>query len=718
MTGRAKVVTLRIEAEIEKNREESNWSKVIELAEQLREKSPEYEYLSQFLIGEGRLESYLEEWAPIETNVNKAKLNLMEARRNLQIASDEKGKKAGVALDAHLLLGKLYFACGQYEQSLNSYKLAELNSLSEKKLPLRSLKIVAESFAIKGLCLNRNQTALSKFKQAEQDDEISHCFDIASDLGLLYMQELEKQQTSALTSGGTNSPLPPIVHKTMSLVLEQALQESPVILLRKNTPLDAIERYRSSLMAVESQGVHTARLKLLCHLAELFLQGFNDLDYKQPGAFNRDSAWKPKQYSNLNQFIPKNKYEETILVLLIAEAIAVRNAVLSQSPEFKDARRSAFQDAAAVYDLLTLATVKWGQVSLLQESLERAMKFSFDEPHLWKQHALSLISMGRNEHALSVLKEVIRLEPTKSINNLLAAKLCYEHLNDPVEGTKLSEAALEVERIHLSGLLGRCHLYIGIGYQLQAQINNIKKEKINLNSTALDNFQSAVQLEPNDNLAEYYLGLQLALVGQIREALHHVQTALDLRPESSSTLHLLTLLLSANRQHEEALVVVEAALQEYPDCLNLMYVKAHLELHEYGGDRALTTAKQMLEMWKTLYEGQTISDVPECDRKSDTRSVFQLYTSEMSDKDTSSLQAHSVAASRVEQALSEVASSMSSFSPRPGPQRAWMLLLEIWLLLAELYLALDQPADVMKCILEATQIFPLSHHIMHMVNNY
>lgn len=102
-------------------------------------------------------------------------------------------------------------------------------------------------------------------------------------------------------------------------------------------------------------------------------------------------------------------------------------------------------------------------------------------------------------------------------------------------------------------------------------------------STLLNRF-SAVQVDPNDNLAEYYLGLQLALIGQIGEALHHVQTALDLRPESSSTLHLLALLLSANRQHEEALEVVVAALQEYPDCLNLMYVKAHLELHELGGE--------------------------------------------------------------------------------------------------------------------------------------
>lgn len=56
-----------------------------------------------------------------------------------------------------------------------------------------------------------------------------------------------------------------------------------------------------------------------------------------------------------------------MLVLLIAEAMAVRDAVLSQSPEFKEARIRAYQNATTVYDLLTLATVKWGQVALLQE---------------------------------------------------------------------------------------------------------------------------------------------------------------------------------------------------------------------------------------------------------------------------------------------------------------------------------------------------------------
>lgn len=41
-----------------------------------------------------------------------------------------------MALDAYLLLGKIHYACGHYEEGLNSFKQAELQTLSEKKLPL------------------------------------------------------------------------------------------------------------------------------------------------------------------------------------------------------------------------------------------------------------------------------------------------------------------------------------------------------------------------------------------------------------------------------------------------------------------------------------------------------------------------------------------------------------------------------------------------------
>lgn len=85
-------------------------------------------------MGEARLEAYLEEWPPIEANVNRAKFGLIEARRNLQIASSE-GEKTSRALDAELLLGKLYYAWGQYEESLKHFNTVDLHSMLNEKLP-------------------------------------------------------------------------------------------------------------------------------------------------------------------------------------------------------------------------------------------------------------------------------------------------------------------------------------------------------------------------------------------------------------------------------------------------------------------------------------------------------------------------------------------------------------------------------------------------------
>lgn len=94
----------------------------------------------------------------------------------------------------------------------------------------------------------------------------------------------------------------------------------------------------------------------------------------------------------------------------------------------------------------------------------------------------------------------------------------------------------------------------------------------------------AQQTDPNDHLAEYYLALQFAYGCQVGEAMSHLKMALNLRAEHVPSLHLLILLLSAQKQHAEALQLVEAALEEYPDNLNLLYVKAHIELQSQGGE--------------------------------------------------------------------------------------------------------------------------------------
>jgi hypothetical protein len=45
------------------------------------------------------------------------------------------------------------------------------------------------------------------------------------------------------------------------------------------------------------------------------------------------------------------------------------------------------------------------------------------------QRALCLESMGHYVQALAVMKEVARMMPNKVMPCLLAARLCYQHLN-------------------------------------------------------------------------------------------------------------------------------------------------------------------------------------------------------------------------------------------------------------------------------------------------
>lgn len=47
--------------------------------------------------------------------------------------------------------------------------------------------------------------------------------------------------------------------------------------------------------------------------------------------------------------------------------MAVRNAVLSQSPEFKEQRLKAFETACNAYNLLIVCLARWGQIKLFHE---------------------------------------------------------------------------------------------------------------------------------------------------------------------------------------------------------------------------------------------------------------------------------------------------------------------------------------------------------------
>ncbi|XP_037776220.1 tetratricopeptide repeat protein 7B-like isoform X5 [Penaeus monodon] len=735
----------RLEAEIERSREESNWRKVIELAEHLKSRNQTgLETLANFLIGEGKLESYLEENPPTEANVHRAKTGLSDARRYLLMCIGEPAKKLEVSLDALLLLAKLEYAMGDYEGALNRLTAAGLDQLTEKALPTRSLRIVAESYAIKGLGLEKAPLPNnSKFQRAEKVEKMIRCFELAGDLTLLYLQEQDKltstpsthslysvPSVSTTNTTGSTSPLPPngLESKKIGVILETALQRAPILHMKAGQLDKAISRYRSMLSAVESTATQHLRLTLARQLAEVLLRGCSEHAYKAPNQGMRkldersrsssslksgESPWKPQKYTGTNLFVPKNINEEIILLLLISEAMAVREAVLSQSPEFKNARVHAYDNATAVYDLLCISLARRKQHQILIEVFERAMKFSYEASHVWQQFALALACGRKYARALLVLQEVHRLMPSEPHYCLMAAKICFQQLGKIEEGLEWVDKALRSAEERASVLTARCYLYHGLGLTLEAHHKQRHADSQALRAKALESFVRAQQLDSSDHLVEFYLALHYAQSRHLVEATHHVKLALYLRSEHPHSLHLLILLLSAQKEYEEALELVEAALAEYPENLHLLYVRASLEEAVHGGEVALLTARHMLSLWQTLYKDQLMGDISDVQSQMhtnhDTYSIFN-----MSDKDGASVHAESVAASRVEQALSEVASSLSSYQPKPGPQQAWLLQIQIWLLTAQLYLKTDQINEAAQCLQEASSIFPMSHHILFM----
>ncbi|XP_072842670.1 tetratricopeptide repeat protein 7B isoform X9 [Pogona vitticeps] len=415
--------------------------------------------------------------------------------------------------------------------------------------------------------------------------------------------------------------------------------------------------------------------------------------------------------------------------------MANRDAVLSRIPEHKNDRIISLQSASVVYDLLTIALGRRGQYEMLSECLERAMKFAFEEFHLWYQFALSLMAAGKSARAVKVLKECIRLKPDDPTIPLLAAKLCMGSLHWLEEAERFARMVVDAGD-KTSEFKAKGFLALGLTYSLQATDASLRGIQEVLQRKALLAFQRAHTLSPTDHLAAFYLALQFAISRQIPEALGYVRQALQLQGDDANSLHLLALLLSAQKHYHDALNIIDMALSEYPENFILLFSKVKLECLCRGPDEALLTCKHMLQIWKSCYNLTNPSDSGRgsslLDRAiADRRQLNTITLPDFSDPETGnppdayfhgffslfsvcSVHATSIAASRVEQALSEVASSLQSSTPKQGPLHPWMTLAQIWLHAAEVYIGIGKPAEATACTQEAANLFPMSHNVLYM----
>lgn len=727
----------RLETEIERCRSEAQWDKIPELVRQLSAKLISNDDLGELLLGEAKLQQYLKE-NPIKQGASPRgpRPRLQEIRKHLTAALDRGNLKPEYMQEASLIMGKLCYVEGDYGEALNQYGRVNLDELQLVGSPVYRLSMIAEAYATKGLCLEKVPAASPSLsnRNADGDKEIITCYEKSGDIALLYLQEVEK----ALSAGIQNrSPKPGPVSQEQELgyFLETGLQRAHVIHFKNGNLTRGVGRFREILRAVETRTTQNLRMTIARQLAEILLRGMCEQSYWNPledpphqsplddplrHTPIKDYALsrRPRIYSGDNLFCPQENTEEALLLLLISESMANRDAVLSRIPEHNNDRIISLQSASLVYDLLTIALGRRGQYEMLSECLERAMKFAFEEFHLWFQLALSLMAAGKSARAVKVLKECIRLKPDDPTIPLLAVKLCIGNLHWLEEGERFAKMVIDMGE-KAAEFRAKGYLAIGLVYSLKATDASLRGMQEEYQKKALSAFQRAQSLSPTDHLAVFYLALQLAVSRQIPEALGYVRQALQLQGDDVHALHLLALLLSAQKHYHDGLNIIEMALSEYPENFVLLFTKVKLETLCRGPEEALLTCKRMLQIWKSCYNLTNPSDSGRgsslLDRAvADRRQLNAMTLPDFSDAETGSVQATSIAASRVEQALSEVASSLQSSAPKQGPLHPWMTLAQIWLHAAEVYIGMGKAAEATACTQEAANLFPMSHNVLFM----
>ncbi|XP_074183151.1 tetratricopeptide repeat protein 7B isoform X11 [Rhinolophus sinicus] len=696
----------RLETEIERCRSECQWGRTPEPAKQLPAKLIANDDMAELLLGESKLEQYLKE-QPLRQGASPRgpRPQLTEVRKHLTATLDRGNLKSEFLQESNLIMAKLNYVEGDYREALNTYARVGLDDLALTAVPPYRLRMIAEAFATKGLCLEKLPISSSTSNlHVDREQDVITCYEKAGDIALLYLQEIERV---ILTNIQNRSPKPgPAPHdQELGFFLETGLQRAHVLYFKNGIDVHedqqnltrGVGRFRELLRAVETRTTQNLRMTIARQLAEILLRGMCEQSYWNPledppcqsplddplrkGANTKTYTLtrKARVYSGENIFCPQENTEEALLLLLISESMANRDAVLSRIPEHRSDRLISLQSASVVYDLLTIALGRRGQYEMLSECLERAMKFAFEEFHLWYQFALSLMAAGKSARAVKVLRECIRLKPDDATIPLLAAKLCMGSLHWLEEAEKFAKTVVDAGE-KTSEFKAKGYLALGLAYSLQATDASLRGMQEVLQRKALLAFQRAHSLSPTDHQAAFYLALQLAISRQIPEALGYVRQALQLQGDDVNSLHLLALLLSAQKHYHDALNIIDMALSEYP------------------------------ENFIDSGRGSSLLDRTIADR----RQLNTITLPDFSDPETGSVHATSVAASRVEQALSEVASSLQSSAPKQGPLHPWMTLAQIWLHAAEVYIGIGKPAEATACTQEAANLFPMSHNVLYM----
>ncbi|XP_032841161.2 tetratricopeptide repeat protein 7A isoform X3 [Tyto alba] len=684
---------VKLEGEIERCRAEGQWAPLRHLAQQLLPPArpprkaaaaggaQDAEDYGSMLLAEALLEECLKEnFAKLKDSVPLTEKNepkLGEAKRYLTNILSRGKLRPKYMTEAMLILGKLHYVEGSYRDAISMYAKAGIDDLSTKDEPLYMLRLVTEAFVIKGLSLERSTNSVaSRARLCEREEEVMACFETACVIAQVYLQELEKtlNNTHSRSIKGSNVTYSEF---ELSYFLEAALQSAYVTHLKKGNIVKGMRSLREILRTVETKATQTFKMTAAKQLAQVLLHSLSEDCYWSPLSdplpefMNKEDqsyvsnllCRRPELYTEENAYCPQDNVEEALLLLLISESMPWQRWLL--------------------------------QLGILANAVHQTYQSAY---------------------AVSVLKECAKLRPTDPTVPLLAAKVCIGSLHWLEEGEHFAKMVIDLGE-DAGESLAKGYLALGLTYSLQATDATLKGTQDELNKKALQTLERARDLAPEDHQIILYLSLQLALVRQISDAIEHLQEALQLCKDDMNSLHLLALLFSAQKHYQHALDVINMAVVEYPESFSLLFTKVKLEWIHKGPEEALVTCRHMLQIWQMVYnvlqhsgseKGSSVTETPVIKK----HNGLHLMLPEAHDTDSGSQRASSLAASRLEQAMSEI--TMQSSAMKQGPMQLWTALEQIWLRAAELFMEQQHLKEAGFCIQEAASLFPTSHAVLYM----
>ncbi|CAI2349573.1 unnamed protein product [Caenorhabditis sp. 36 PRJEB53466] len=427
----------RLEAEVDRVRADANWKRLSELLPSVKSKNSGLEDCYEMFQAEIVLETYLDQLGEIVRPNKEHVEKLGSAQQLLDTALREKGAVQTVKIEANILLAKVLYACLEFRKALNCIANSEMENGKTPFRTLRTLRLVAEGYAVKGLCIEsmedgarphaNSATSTTSTSSSSKDQRALYVFEKSAELAIFYINELEKSMNSSTAkAAATGSLVPPTQNSTSTAGVKQQekigellerIMERVAIIRAKDTAAkkqssgtEGIEWYRKIITCLGDKYTgERLKQKLSRQFAELLIRATVPIEEKSMSEAMLTKAMNMKLYhgSNKSFFTPKSKIEEIILLLLINEVLSTREVVLSRSEDLTSSRSMSLQNAKSSYNLLTLVLSTISQYQLLAQIYERAMKFANNDSFLWQQFALSAICCGRFSRAVRVFEQSI-----------------------------------------------------------------------------------------------------------------------------------------------------------------------------------------------------------------------------------------------------------------------------------------------------------------------